>query len=145
MNEKKSKSKDKDKKEIKEEEVEKEKKKDKEDKSEKSEKSKDKKDKSSDKSKGRRKSDKDEKKSKKKEKELFLEEEREVNQQILSDVNINNPYNYETKKSILNNTERCDGCYDREAQCFCLNCEKIYCKLCEDQIHIVPNNRLHER
>jgi hypothetical protein len=41
--------------------------------------------------------------------------------------------------------ERCDGCFDGEGQCFCVNCEKIFCKMCEDQIHVVPSNRLHER
>lgn len=41
--------------------------------------------------------------------------------------------------------ERCDGCFDGEGTCFCINCEKIYCKICEDQIHVVPINRLHER
>ena len=41
--------------------------------------------------------------------------------------------------------ERCDGCFDGDAQIFCVNCEKIFCRDCENQIHVVPVNRLHER
>ena len=41
--------------------------------------------------------------------------------------------------------EKCDGCYEREGVCFCICCEKIFCALCEEQIHIVPSNRQHER
>jgi hypothetical protein len=44
-----------------------------------------------------------------------------------------------------NRFERCDGCYEGIGNCFCVNCEKIFCKICEDQIHIVPINRNHER
>lgn len=41
--------------------------------------------------------------------------------------------------------ETCDGCYDGDATCFCVNCEKIYCKVCEDQIHVVSVNRNDEK
>lgn len=41
--------------------------------------------------------------------------------------------------------ERCDGCFEGLGVCFCVNCEKIFCRMCEDQIHIVPSNRNHER
>jgi len=41
--------------------------------------------------------------------------------------------------------EKCEGCYENDGQCFCLNCEKIYCKFCENHIHNVPVNRSHER
>ncbi len=48
-------------------------------------------------------------------------------------------------KENLNYAEKCDGCFDGIAICFCVNCEKIFCRMCEEQIHIVPSNRLHER
>ena len=55
--------------------------------------------------------------------------------------NINN-----TNMNMTNmNGEKCDGCFEGYAVCFCVNCEKIFCKMCEDQIHIVPSNRHHER
>ena len=41
--------------------------------------------------------------------------------------------------------DKCDGCYEGEGVCYCATCGKIYCKICEDQIHIVPSNRNHER
>lgn len=45
----------------------------------------------------------------------------------------------------LPRTERCDGCYDGEGICFCVNCEKIFCRMCDDQIHFIPSNKIHER
>ena len=41
--------------------------------------------------------------------------------------------------------EKCEGCFEADGIVYCANCGKIYCKTCEDQIHIVPANRLHER
>ena len=58
--------------------------------------------------------------------------------------NMNNINN--TNMNMTNmNGEKCDGCFEGYAVCFCVNCEKIFCKMCEDQIHIVPSNRHHER
>ena len=61
--------------------------------------------------------------------------------------NVNNYRNYQNNSNNDNNypTERCDGCFDKGGVCFCINCEKIFCKICEDQIHVVPINRSHER
>lgn len=40
---------------------------------------------------------------------------------------------------------RCDGCFEGEAVVFCKDCSKQYCKICEDQIHIIPVHRNHQR
>ena len=45
----------------------------------------------------------------------------------------------------LHSNEKCDGCFDGEGLWFCNNCEKIYCKNCEEQLHMVPANRNHDR
>lgn len=41
--------------------------------------------------------------------------------------------------------KRCDGCFDGEAAVFCKDCNKQFCKICEDQIHIIPVHRNHQR
>ena len=41
--------------------------------------------------------------------------------------------------------EKCEGCYDNDGVCICVACEKVYCKMCETQIHMVPSNLNHER
>ncbi len=41
--------------------------------------------------------------------------------------------------------EKCEGCFDLDGNCFCVSCEKIFCKACEDQIHIIPIYKTHER
>lgn len=40
---------------------------------------------------------------------------------------------------------KCDGCYIRDAINYCVQCKQCYCKICDDQIHIVPSNRNHEK
>ena len=60
----------------------------------------------------------------------------------------NNLNSYSMNKKIVpspRDVERCDGCFDGDAQIFCVNCEKVFCQDCEEQIHVVPVNRLHER
>ncbi len=46
---------------------------------------------------------------------------------------------------INTNTEKCNGCFIQTAVVYCTNCQKLYCKMCEDQIHIVPRLKSHER
>ena len=41
--------------------------------------------------------------------------------------------------------EKCEGCFEIDGVCFCVACEKVYCKMCEAQIHMVPSNMNHER
>jgi hypothetical protein len=47
--------------------------------------------------------------------------------------------------TINQNAEKCDGCFIQEGVVYCTNCEKIYCKMCEDQIHIIPRMKTHSR
>ena len=84
-----------------------------------------------------------------------------IQTQINPLINNNNPLNYynqiqseniNSKNQFLNNNnnnipqkEKCDGCYQGDAICYCINCNKLYCKICDDQIHIVPSNRNHEK
>ena len=40
---------------------------------------------------------------------------------------------------------KCDGCYDGDAIIYCVNCGQAYCKICDDQIHMVPANMAHQK
>jgi hypothetical protein len=57
-----------------------------------------------------------------------------------TNTNFNNP-----NKNRNMPVEKCEGCFDLDGVCFCVNCEKIFCKSCEDQIHIIPIYKSHER
>lgn len=49
-------------------------------------------------------------------------------------------------KTVAGNyVEKCDGCFEADAVCYCKECEKSYCSLCENQIHVVPAYRNHQR
>ena len=52
-----------------------------------------------------------------------------------------NPIN----NNINNNIIKCDGCFENEAIIFCDECNKSYCQKCDDQLHIVPSFRNHNR
>ena len=41
--------------------------------------------------------------------------------------------------------EKCEGCFQGEGIIFCSECGKIYCKTCDDQLHVIPSFRNHER
>ena len=41
--------------------------------------------------------------------------------------------------------EKCEGCFEQFGNTYCTNCDKVFCKSCEDQIHAIPTNRFHER
>ena len=93
-------------------------------------KDKDKKDKDKDKDKEKdkkEKKDKDKKEKKKKEKENDDDD------------------NDEEHFKPITHGEKCDGCFVQEGIVYCTNCEKTYCKMCEDQIHIVPRMKSHSR
>ena len=45
----------------------------------------------------------------------------------------------------VNNNIKCDGCFENDALIFCDECNKCYCQKCEDQLHIVPSFRNHNR
>ena len=40
---------------------------------------------------------------------------------------------------------KCDGCYEGNAICFCVQCGQHYCKVCDDQIHMIPANSMHQK
>lgn len=41
--------------------------------------------------------------------------------------------------------DKCDGCFGANGEKYCIDCELVLCKACEDQIHILPSNQVHER
>ena len=41
--------------------------------------------------------------------------------------------------------EKCEGCYQGDGIIFCTECGKIFCKTCDDQLHVIPSFRNHER
>ena len=61
-----------------------------------------------------------------------------------------NFYDHAQKKQFendinKNNNEKCDGCFIENANKYCTNCLKSYCKLCDDHIHTIPRLKLHNR
>lgn len=51
--------------------------------------------------------------------------------------------NYTSMNQLFN--EKCEGCFQGEGIIFCSECGKIYCKTCDDQLHVIPSYRNHER
>ena len=45
----------------------------------------------------------------------------------------------------INNNIKCDGCFENDALVFCEECSKNYCQKCDDQLHIIPSFRNHNR
>ena len=45
----------------------------------------------------------------------------------------------------INNNIKCDGCFENDALVFCEECNKCYCQKCDDQLHIIPSFRNHNR
>lgn len=45
----------------------------------------------------------------------------------------------------VSHPEKCEGCFQGDGYIYCTNCGKVYCKICDDQLHIVPAYRSHER
>ena len=43
------------------------------------------------------------------------------------------------------NPEKCEGCFESDAVCYCKDCNKLFCSLCDGQIHIIPAMRNHQR
>ena len=41
--------------------------------------------------------------------------------------------------------EKCEGCFQGDGVVFCNECGKIFCKTCDDQLHVIPSFRNHER
>lgn len=48
--------------------------------------------------------------------------------------------------NIINNNEiKCDGCFENEAIILCEECNKCYCQKCDEQLHIVPSFKNHNK
>ena len=66
---------------------------------------------------------------------------------------------YFTNKNQLNNNNvnannipnqgvippKCDGCFENDGACYCKECKKYLCNICDNQIHIIPANSSHLR
>ena len=57
--------------------------------------------------------------------------------------NDQNNNNYNSLNQLF--SEKCEGCFQGEGIIFCTECRKIYCKTCDDQLHVIPSYRNHER
>ena len=71
---------------------------------------------------------------------------------IISDNNINNPIFTplipglnQNQNQLPKEKEQCEGCFNNEGCLFCVDCGKLYCKICDDQLHVVPAYSHHER
>ena len=79
---------------------------------------------------------------------LFYNSEHTNNKEKINDSNLLDIMNTKKTNKINNPSkyiEKCEGCFENDGNCFCIICEKVYCKLCETQIHMVPSNMSHER
>ena len=53
-----------------------------------------------------------------------------------------NPTNIQTQGTI---PPKCEGCFENDSVCFCKECKKYLCNICDNQIHIIPANTSHLR
>ena len=71
----------------------------------------------------------------------------------LSSPNNNNNNFNANNNNILNNSnsqqnyfgQKCEGCYNGDAICYCEECNKLYCNICDEQVHIIPALSNHIR
>ena len=59
-----------------------------------------------------------------------------------SNININTENN--TNNNNINSI-KCEGCYTNDSVVFCKECNKNLCQICENQIHVIPLFKEHER
>ena len=60
----------------------------------------------------------------------------------VNNINLINPNNMPSQGSI---PQKCDGCFENDSACFCKECKKYLCNICDNQIHIIPANSSHLR
>ena len=65
------------------------------------------------------------------------------NPPISNNFNLNNNINLLSQSINQVNNTKCDGCYENEAICYCKECEKSLCNICDNQIHIIPAFKNH--
>ena len=65
----------------------------------------------------------------------------------INNMNFNNNINLFQSQSLnpQNNIQKCDGCYENDATCYCKECDKSLCNMCDNQIHIIPAFKNHIR
>lgn len=82
-----------------------------------------------------------------KDKEKDKEKAKKTSEIDLSDNMSTSNINQNNKNQIINqeHVEKCEGCYFNEGYVYCTNCEKTYCKKCEEQLHIIPRMKTHNR
>ena len=60
-------------------------------------------------------------------------------------LNYNNQNNNNNNVLLQNGVPKCEGCFENEAVCYCKECKKYLCNICDNQIHIIPVNSNHLR
>ena len=105
---------------------------------------------SKDKSKTKEKSNKDDmpKENEKEMPEIISNEEKEKIEKanLIQNLSVRNPQQITAfQTNLIPPQEKCEGCFQGNGIVFCTECGKIYCKTCEDQLHVIPSFRNHER
>ena len=105
---------------------------------------------SKDKSKTKEKSNKDDmpKENEKEMPEIISNEEKEKIEKanLIQNLSARNPQQITAfQTNLIPPQEKCEGCFQGNGVVFCTECGKIYCKTCEDQLHVIPSFRNHER
>jgi palmitoyltransferase len=59
--------------------------------------------------------------------------------------NRNQINNINSNVLLQNGIPKCDGCFENDSVCFCKECKKSLCHMCDNQIHIIPANSNHLR
>ena len=62
--------------------------------------------------------------------------------QLNNNINPNQNQNIPTQGTI---PPKCDGCFENDCICFCKECKKYLCNICDNQIHIIPAHASHLR
>lgn len=57
----------------------------------------------------------------------------------------NNNINLNNNPLLQSGPKKCDGCFENDSVCYCKECKKYLCQLCDNQIHIIPVNSNHLR
>ena len=67
--------------------------------------------------------------------------------QYFSNRNQLNYNNNNVNNNVLlqNGIPKCDGCFENDSVCYCKECKKYLCQICDNQIHIIPANSNHLR
>ena len=60
-------------------------------------------------------------------------------------LNYNNNNNLNNNILLPNGVPKCDGCFENDSVCYCKECKKYLCQICDNQIHIIPVNTNHFR